>query len=262
MSSNENKLPEYLYKYRSLNDEYSMSLLENGELYFASPLEFSDPQDCYNPIDIKSLSTEELRMWIGFKLLNWYGNVSQALFNKIIDDRLIEFQNNMDEKVRAFQVMYRTESSQRTGVLSFSLNGNSRAMWNDYAGRGNGFVVKIVGNWAQASRAGFGGPVTYVDQLPKILPTPFEDDVSRWIKEYFHKLNKYSYESEYRLVRFSAEVMDKETRFAMVESEYIYEVCVGWEVSMEKFEAIQKICMERYPDCHVYQITHPFIALR
>ena len=52
-----------LYKYRSLNHEYTVESILNKYLYFSRPSELNDPFDCQLSIDLEASDQETLE-WI------------------------------------------------------------------------------------------------------------------------------------------------------------------------------------------------------
>ena len=198
-----------LYKYRSFNN-YGLQILTNREIYFSSPEELNDPLECLFkrlPIEkeIKRRLTEE----------------ELVLFNELSEKRYSE--RGTCNLVPIFQAI--ENISKQAGIFSLCQTNNDPLMWSHYADGHRGFCIGfsrsyfedlISNSWQELSIVS-GSEVDY-SASPKYL-----DVIIEYIKKYHKKKNKlfdnlikpvlisiintksnkWCYEMEYRMVRFS-----------------------------------------------------------
>ena len=55
------KIPEFLYKFRRWANAYDQLILTKQRVWFASPADFNDPFDCRIPFRYDLMSNEDLR---------------------------------------------------------------------------------------------------------------------------------------------------------------------------------------------------------
>jgi Protein of unknown function (DUF2971) len=101
-------VPDYVYKYQAANKN-NLNALENGYLYFPSPIQLDDPFDCLPSYEFDG-SAEENRPFLGIA-----HDIGQGI-----------------QLVR-----------KQFGVLSLSFKNDSILMWSSYAEGHKGFCLKF-----------------------------------------------------------------------------------------------------------------------
>lgn len=108
-------IPSKLFKYRAFN-RYSISMLINKEIYFASPDELNDPYDCQ--IDI-----------------------SQSL-NIAIENASPEIKQELSKYLKVKNLLQEiNDDAKASGVFSLSGKPSYMKMWTHYASNHTGFCV-------------------------------------------------------------------------------------------------------------------------
>ena len=219
-----------LYKYQSFNN-FGLQILTNRAIYFSSPDELNDPLEC----QFKSLPvTEEIKRRLTGEELAIFRKISEKLY----DER------GTGNRVPIFQAI--ENISKQAGIFSLCQTNNDPLMWSHYADGHRGFCIGfsrsyfedlISNSWQVLSIVG-GGEVDY-SASPKYLEVIIE-----YIKNYHKKKNqsfddliekvlislintksdKWCYEMEYRIVRFSKGLLQ-------FQPEAIKEIIIGQKAS-------------------------------
>ena len=198
-----------LYKYRSFNN-YGLQILTNREIYFSSTEELNDPLEC----QFKSLPVaEEIKRRLTEEELAIFKKLSEKLYDEKGTGNLVPI----------FQAI--ENISKQAGIFSLCQTNKDPLMWSHYADGHRGFCIGfsrsyfedlIANSWQELSIVG-GGEVDY-SASPKYL-----DVIIEYINKYHKKKNqsfddlieqvlisiintksdKWCYEMEYRMVRFS-----------------------------------------------------------
>lgn len=246
----ENKIPKTIYKYRAW-ESYGKTVLENFELYLASPKDFNDPFDAKIPDNFIDLSDEELEKFVDNIVLknasqkqiptlshsnpewtkmmmqmlkhdpNWLQNIAIEKGSKAVDDLF--------------------------GIISFSAKWDNILMWGHYGNNHAGYCIGF--NEEKIRNSGFfghGGLVMYPEDksFPKLNPLGNKDD--NFYKKAFTKSFDWKYEEEYRLMRIFNPFVGKEEheRIFNFEPNIIDEVILGMKMEDDKRTEIKEICSE------------------
>lgn len=193
--------PRYLHKYRSLegeSKEWVRRTILFDELYFSNPTEFNDPYDC-SPVFVNSATEDEYKRSIKSLVGRARAHLpraerrrqARAMIN-MPNLRSEEFLSVIREKVQ------RVLNS--TGVLSLSATGVNVLMWSHYADHHRGICLRFRGT---SSTAFFGSaqPVIYQRERP-LLNAITDDPDSRVEKALLTKADFWSYEKEWRIIRY------------------------------------------------------------
>lgn len=117
-----NKLPQFIYKYTTINKFLYETLIRN-ELWFSSPFDFNDPYDSAIPIN---LVLESYKRTKGFET----------------DEKFIK--DNQEMIVKPIKFGNQLEDLRKTvGVCCFSAIEDNLIMWSHYADNHKGILLKF-----------------------------------------------------------------------------------------------------------------------
>lgn len=195
------ELPEFIYKYRSWNDEFHKRFITHREIFFASPGTFEDKFDCYNPTRFDLLTKKQIYDYFMWSSVNDNPNFTRQQHRHFARDWSKTSAVNDKEYTKAFMENSVKEYYHHQGILSLTENYNNDFMWDKYADNDKGFCIgyntKLLFN-----HIGMGGPVEYVDELPIIFPEPIMDIFTASRNRVFFKHKKWKEEEEYRASKF------------------------------------------------------------
>ena len=218
---------EYLYKYRPLYTEKNgipifnkntLSLLNKGELYFSSPINFNDPYDSWLPI-LPDEMTEEMLIQLLHSTLDEDKEAARNLRKRIRERAggdLKRFISIKKEELKNREYLKQYFHDMNNNVLKefliccFSKNYNNILMWSHYSLNHTGICIGIKldsnSNVAFApNELGFSAlppkEVIYSEDNKK-LPSIYNKDVNQenLFKFFCYKAKYWSYEDEYRLI--------------------------------------------------------------
>jgi hypothetical protein len=197
--------PIELYKFKELDGsgiDYVEDILRNNRVKFSSPSEFSDPFDCRCIYDIRNSRNEVvLRKAMRF--------VKEG---KTMDDSLAEAEQeipNSPEEISAWQERQIVEHNKRlanTGIFCLTPQCDDQLMWTHYAKCHTGACIQFrVRNVDEASQLDFIGEAQLVEYVKRCPMINFVQDETGDIvnKVFLTKTLPYSYEKEWRIVRYN-----------------------------------------------------------
>ena len=124
--------PEFLYKYRSLQDEEhkrrAMEIITESKLYFSRPTDFNDPFDCkadkgyYDPKDEK-----EKRKMLERAFIRKFPDKSRQVCRQMAK------KTNTNHETLSLTEDIQTHSINNSGVFSFSEEKDNILLWSHYA---------------------------------------------------------------------------------------------------------------------------------
>lgn len=160
------KIPRFLYKFRSLSREsidFTKSIFEKRQLFFACPTKLNDPFEGYFAFPRESYSNFE-----------------------------------SPEKLEEFRIKIRDDFLSKVGILSLSARYDSSVMWSHYADSHSGLClefdleVAIKKNW---------GPVLFpVTYSVDCLTAEFSKLSDVMTASLYHKSKDWIYEEEWRFI--------------------------------------------------------------
>lgn len=193
--------PKTIYKYRTWSDKWHKRFLTEREVFLASPETFEDELDCHNPTRFDLLTKKQIYeyfLWSSKEQNPHFSRQQHKNFakdwakNSLVNNKE-HVEKHMKESIRLYY--------EREGILSLTENWNNQAMWDKYADFDKGFCIGY--NSKELFRhLGGGGPVTYTDKIPIIMPEPFMEFHEAVRNRIYYKLNKWSFEEEYRASKF------------------------------------------------------------
>ncbi len=233
----EENLPEKLYKYRSWSDKYHRHVISKRQLFYAAPTSFKDPLDCKTEVRYDLLSREQWLQWIEVQLRKNEPNNNDEYY-RIKSLEVIEQPHFFDSNYLAeFNRNKFIETDKRIGVLSLTANPENPEMWKKYADDSKGFCIGYK-TLPLLKSLGGGGPVVYLKELPTILPEPFNTREEFIGAQLFCKLEKWSFEKEYRTHTFSYEPLTRENRIIEVSPVAFSELIIGENMTDRELEEV------------------------
>lgn len=187
------KIPAYLYKYRSLNnDEWERDLIVNQILYFPDSKSLNDPFDCNPAIDTSS-TREDMNKFIR-------GFVNRTLKTESREKRrrhAREIQRDKQKFVEVMTLAHR-QTMEQLGVFSLTSECLDLLMWAHYADKHQGICIRF--NTLQLLYEGHAPiPVEYAHERPLTNPASEEPEKST-IATVQTKGKAWAYEKEWRLI--------------------------------------------------------------
>jgi len=234
------EIPAIVYKYRDWNCKYHDRYIKNREVFMAAPSSFEDKVDCkipirYDLLDEKQTMAFAMRL---SKMVNPHFTRQQHRKDNRQCAKQKLFKNQ--EYLEDFQRNYSEQYDMRFGVLSLTADPCLESMWEKYADFGKGFCV------GYNSRIMFenfgGGAVSYVEQLPILLPEPIMTRYQIRSNQIFSKEMKWSFEKEYRTHMFwenPATITDRQIKLPR---EAFNRIILGKNISLNnKLEIIEAV---------------------
>lgn len=189
--------PQHLYKYRPASSDADIAklieVLVDRRVWFASPLTFNDPFDCYPSAVITGTKAERRR-----KLAASFTKAKIEVSRARIRQRAREVAALPVEALDDLFEQGLTDTLQGTSAFCLAGKWNSLLMWSHYAMSHTGvcveFVRKLPGSIITSAM-----PVHYAEQRPSIevIGDPSEAKV---VKALYTKSNVWQYEGEWRVV--------------------------------------------------------------
>jgi hypothetical protein len=242
-------LPPTVYKYRSWADAFHKEIITEQIVFMARPTSFEDPLDC--------------KLRTRYDLLT-----KEDLYSKYLRDSKKDYPARTRQEHRIFAREWAIKSpirnkehneqlqkdefemwDNRFGVLSLTANPTLREMWDKYSDHHRGFCVGF-NSENMFKYLGGGGPVTYFDKLPDILPSDSLEE--RHSKQVFSKEAKWGFEKEYRTHKFFPfEAMVEHRRIKLPKDCYA-EIIFGANLPEVNKQEIVSICTEQGLEVEFY----------
>lgn len=195
------EFPKIIYKYRDWSNKFHQRFITEREVFLASPGTFEDELDCHNPTRFDLLTERQI-----YEYFTWFSQRENPNFS-LLEHRAFarHWANNslVNDKEYTYSFMKESvlEYYKHEGILSLTENWNNDAMWSKYASDGKGFCIGY-NTRTLFNFLGGGGPVTYADEIPIILPEPFMRFEEAMRNRVYYKLKKWEFEDEYRTKKF------------------------------------------------------------
>lgn len=197
-------IPKVLYKYRDWESPLHRRILKEREVYFASPDSFIDQYDCHIPRRFDLLTDDQI--------LTKYRTDLKEQFPAWEDERLekeavVWAKRGLlrdKENIEYYDEKFWEEFNLLFGVISLTPIPDSKDMWIKYANHYSGFCVgfKSLELFEDSEHFGAGGPVSYYEKLPILIPYQ-EDSIIEHMRQIYSKEMKWSFEKEYRLSKIN-----------------------------------------------------------
>lgn len=237
--------PRTLYKYRNFVNPHHISILKKQEIYFSFPSDFEDPLDCKVPTRVDLLTNTQIR-----KIYEHHSREMNPHFSrKQHKEHAIKWKEKgllkNKSRLRKLQAEQFAEYNKRIGVFSITENYQSEEMWNKYSENFTGFCVGFEPR-VLFDYLGGGGKVIYQKELPTIWPRPmhsFDDQIRLQV---FTKLEKWSFEEEYRTTIFSNKGLLLSDRIIKIPKDSFREVIIGDGISTANEEYIRQAVKDEF----------------
>jgi hypothetical protein len=188
--------PARLYKYRSMAGpaaQWTESIVRKNEIFFATRRHFNDPFDCRPRFVTKATATQKQKFLRGVLKSGGYGSAPKL--SKMARD-LVDHPVYDDALNYAIQQV-EDRLDNRTGILCLSKQPDNILMWSHYADSHQGICLGFEGEGGSCPFPA-AKPVQYQPRLVVCNPVvASREEMKRLIL--FTKLDKWSYEEEWRL---------------------------------------------------------------
>ncbi|MEB8345084.1 DUF2971 domain-containing protein [Flavobacteriaceae bacterium KMM 6898] len=225
-------LPKTIYKYRDWSDHYHKRFILEREVFLASPKTFEDELDCHNPTRFDLLTKDQIYdyfIWSSKKENPLFSRQRHRAFARDWAKHSLVNDKNYTKKFMEDSV---TEYYEREGILSLTENWDNDAMWKKYAAENKGFCIgydtRIIFKYL-----GGGGPVSYTNEIPIIMPEPFMKFEEAMRNRVYYKLKKWEFEDEYRTKKFWPHPASINERQIQLPIEAFKRVILGDEISLK-----------------------------
>ena len=192
----------------------------------ASPSSFDDPNDCKNPLRYDLLSEKE-QYGMYYEARKKASPKSKP--NEIHNWAIHQVKNSplrTEEGAKKAQEESEKEFDERFGVLCLTANPTNHKMWESYGDNYKGFCVGFHSELLFPHLGG-GGAVDYVNELPIIYPKPRHSYEQQHLLLVFKKLEKWSFEEEYRTHKFYPYPVKIEDRLIQIPAKAYCEIILG-----------------------------------
>jgi len=189
-ASDDEPVPNRLYKYRRRDLGTLSSILIDSELWAASPTTFNDPFDCFPDIDLSGTYDEALA-FIDLRTARTGMTINRENRRKMARD--IHKRGLGSISGEGGPATWR-QSIEQFGVVSFSESCTDILMWSHYAENHTGVCLEF---GTETQPISFVAKVVYGPERPAFRP--LEPDRTHLIERILlHKADIWSYEREWR----------------------------------------------------------------
>lgn len=249
-------IPETVYKYRDWNCVLNRSIITDRNVWFSQPSKFIDPLDCKLPIRYDLLKEKQIyeKYLYESKIMPEHSNWSRQQHRKFARDWTKNSPMKDKGYVKQIQEEAMREFDIRFGVLSLTADAKNFELWQLYSANHTGFCVGF--NSAIAFKNfGGAGKVIYYDELPTIMPIPFQSQEEQHILQVFSKLKKWGHEDEYRAHKFYPIPARSGDRIITLPPEAFKEVILGAHINLDTKRDIVNSCQKSIPDVSILQAS-------
>jgi len=240
------ELPPTIYKYRTWHDKYHKTIISDRQVYMSPPLGFEDPLDCKNQVRYDLLTDDEI--------FSKYYMESRRLTPQLPHGEHLKFALywfkksplHDKENIKKLQEEDFLKYNDRAGILSLTTNPTIQKMWEKYSENHEGICIGF-NSTIMFKYLGGGCAVNYCKELPIIKPTPWDSHPVQMIKQVYYKLDKWSFEEEYRAETFDINPLTNEQRAITLPTEAYKEIIFGAKISQQHKTDIIAIAKKTMP---------------
>ncbi len=244
--------PEIVYKYRTWSDKWHRRFIAEKEVFLASPETFEDELDCYNPTRFDLLTKKEIYEYFLWSSKERNLNFTRQQHRNFARDWAKNSLVNDKKHVEKHKQDSIREYYEREGILSLTENWNNQEMWNKYADFDKGICIGYDAK-ELFRHLGGGGPVTYTDEIPIIMPEPFMTFQEAVRNRIYYKLNKWSFEEEYRANKFWLNPATISDRQINIPESTFKKVILGNSISEKDRKEIEKSVIENIGNIEIIE---------
>lgn len=184
-----------LYRYRSMASKSLSRTFTHNELYFASPLQFNDPFDCWPPFSTTEYTDDDLRE----HFRKAYSTLKLDAKAENIEKKVASIKKNNSFKSRIALPFFNTcrEINSSLGILCLSRKPDDILIWSHYADGHRGIVLEF--NKPALEKNFYCDKVDYSNNI--ITLRDHKEKSSELHKLFLLKKSKHwEYEQEWRLI--------------------------------------------------------------
>lgn len=231
------EFPPILYKYRDWSDTYHKRFITEKEVFLASPKSFEDELDCHNPTRFDLLTNQQI-----YDYFLWASKEENPDFTRQQHRHFArDWAKHSRVRDKAYAKKFEENSIiqyyEHEGILSLTENWDNDKMWDKYANKGTGICIGY-DTRTMFENLGGGGAVTYVDELPVIMPEPFMRFEEAMRNRVYYKLKKWDFEEEYRTKHFWPDQASIEDRQIKLPKKAFKKIIFGDNIDSETKEVI------------------------
>ena len=256
MSSDEDQLPKYLYKYADWGNEYHQWLLSATAVYFASPRRFNDPFDSSVLPNFGLRTDEEWRT--GCKTVEERKNPSlgeeevDKQAEKNFRERMWEDPDNIRN---AYENAYK-DVCKRFGIFCLSKTKGNLLLWSHYADQHRGFCIGYDRRALQSSLH-LSNPavglckVNYATHYPSLHPDKLSNE-EQGLQTLTTKFVDWQYEQEYRFILVRQPGRDDPREYP-IDRRALHSVILGLGMSDEHKQQIKEVLRQQLRHVRLFQ---------
>ncbi|ASU34260.1 DUF2971 domain-containing protein [Mucilaginibacter xinganensis] len=244
-------IPDTLYKYRVWSDDYHKRLLNNNEVFFASPANLNDPFDASLPFryDPKEMIPENITR----KLLETGRRAWPDISDEELHRRAFEEQRSGKFEGDAYWKEMHDQNKaalhKTFGLLSLTTKNDNLLMWAHYANCHKGFCVGIDSHILYETVGGAIGPVIYNENFPFMpLFSKAGEEVQPIVQMLNTKSPHWGYEDEFRLTK--AEAANKAF---ILPANAITQVILGCNMDANDRKSIIDVIDNKLPHVQIFE---------
>lgn len=200
------ELPKNIYKYQRVND-YCLTGLKSGKVYFSKPINFNDPYDCAHGFDFE-LPEEAVEQYRQEQVKTAPDPSIRKEFSNIPLEILVHHvkEQGLQNIKREQEITYKAR-----GVLSLAEENDNLLMWAHYADSFRGICLEFSTKYVPFNKI---RPVRYTDDRPifnlasllQERDQTLEDDDEIY-KIWGIKASTWSYEKEWRAIHVEGNIL-------------------------------------------------------
>ncbi|MES2486538.1 MAG: DUF2971 domain-containing protein [Bacteroidota bacterium] len=231
------EFPAIVYKYRNWDAPHHNRFITEREVFMASPSSFEDPFDCKIPIRYDLLNNKQTLSWSDrlSKIANpgYSRQQHRKASREWAKQKLFKDKTHLD----SYKTHYFTEYDKRLGILSLTAEPCLEKMWTKYANDSEGICIGY-NSRLMFEFLGGGGKVSYLNELPIILPEPVMNRLEIRSHQLFAKEEKWNFENEYRTHKFWPDPVNTIDRQIKLPKEAFNRVILGKNISAKNRQEI------------------------
>ncbi|WP_080903352.1 DUF2971 domain-containing protein [Parabacteroides sp. Marseille-P3160] len=243
---------DILYKYRRWTDVYEKRTITNQEVWFSRPSSFEDPIDCKNPIRYDYLSEPDIIRLYDLRIREDFPSLTCDEYLQKLAYWVKEPPFREPKLLKGIQDGDFIKFDKLAGVLCVTENPNIIKMWEKYCDDHQGFVIGFKAS-ILLNIPSIRGYVEYDKILPIIYPRPIHSYGMQSYLQIFHKLTKWSYEKEFRMLKFKLKPLSDSDRAIVLPKEAITEIILGKDMPQEHRIEIQDFASKNLPQTKIIQ---------
>lgn len=215
-------ITQHLYKYRSDN-ENTEKIFSNHTLWFAHPVEFNDPFDCW--VNVESIDQSVISNIISQSGLSMKDKQICELGKEALTPQSIK--QDIDNVIN------------RLGICCFGKGEKNILMWSHYSDHHKGICLQF-DVLEDPDFFTFALPVNYVDQMPIYHHSSDGEEIFPNIIQ--PKSNYWKYEEEVRIVKTSNNIGSNKNQAFKFNPQSLKKVIFGCKATQSTIDKYKDLC--------------------